>query len=285
MSLQGAALLIALLAGSAAFAFGQGYPQQPAYADSQYGNNPAYQRGFQDGINDGRNDRGRGRNVNPTKTDHYEDTPGYDSSFGPKDQYKQLYRQAYISGYQQAVRQNYQNGYYEQRTYPAYGEPQYGSDPAYQRGFQDGINDGRNARQNGHDAEATKTEHYEDTPGYNSSYGEKNTYKQIYRRGYTAGFQQAFRYDDRNGGYIPRHEDNAAYQRGFQDGINDGRSDRERGRNANPMKTEHYEDTPGYDPSSGDKEQYKQIYRQAYTDGYQRAFERDNQNGYYGPPR
>jgi len=47
----------------------------------QNGNDPAYQAGYQ---KDARKSK---RNPNVTKSEHYEDTPGYNSYFGSKDQF------------------------------------------------------------------------------------------------------------------------------------------------------------------------------------------------------
>lgn len=173
-----------------------GYPQG-GQVYGQYGGQ-VYQRAFQDGINDGAHDAQTGHSSRPTKTENYDDTPGYNSSFGDKNQYKQAYREGYVAGYQQGFNQAAGNGAYGQPGYPVYG-PQYpvnnqpyGADRVYSRAFQDGVNDGMRDRQTGHSFRPTKTENYDDTPGYDSSMGDKNQYKQYYRQAYTAGYQQGY---------------------------------------------------------------------------------------------
>lgn len=63
--------------------------------------NQAQNIGYQDGLNDGSNDMRTGHSFRPTHDDNYKNADrGYSSSFGDKNQYKQLYRQGYESGYQ-----------------------------------------------------------------------------------------------------------------------------------------------------------------------------------------
>src|SRR5260370_38894405 len=45
----------------------------------------------------------RGKRGDPTKSENYEDAPGYNSSYGDKGQWKQQYRQGYMAGYQRAI--------------------------------------------------------------------------------------------------------------------------------------------------------------------------------------
>jgi len=68
-----------------------------------YGNpsNIARQNGYRDGVNDGRRDRTTGHSFRPTQGDNYKNAPGYSSSMGDRQQYKDAYRQAYQQGYPQ----------------------------------------------------------------------------------------------------------------------------------------------------------------------------------------
>ena len=70
---------------------------------SGYGNpsNIARQNGYRDGVNDGRKDRATGHSFRPTQGDNYKNAPGYISSMGDRQQYKDAYRQAYQQGYPQ----------------------------------------------------------------------------------------------------------------------------------------------------------------------------------------
>src|SRR5260370_31613569 len=51
----------------------------------------------------GQADVQRGKRGDPTKSENYEDAPGYNSSYGDKGQWKQQYRQGYMAGYQRAI--------------------------------------------------------------------------------------------------------------------------------------------------------------------------------------
>lgn len=70
-------------------------------ARSEPDGNVATHNGFQDGANDGLQDRQGGYRAHATKRQNYKHgNRGYSSSFGSKDQFKALYRQAYIQGYE-----------------------------------------------------------------------------------------------------------------------------------------------------------------------------------------
>ncbi|HKV41934.1 MAG TPA: hypothetical protein VJX67_22210, partial [Blastocatellia bacterium] len=58
-----------------------------------YGNGAsiAHQNGLRDGMNDGRKDRATGHSYRPTQDDNYKDAPGYSSSMGDRQQYKDAY--------------------------------------------------------------------------------------------------------------------------------------------------------------------------------------------------
>ncbi len=51
-------------------------------------------------MNDGRNERSSGHSFRPTQDD-YKNAPGYTSSMGRRQQYKDSYRAAYQQDYQQ----------------------------------------------------------------------------------------------------------------------------------------------------------------------------------------
>jgi hypothetical protein len=78
------------------------------YGNSAYGGGGfnggmqvARQNGMRDGMNDGRKDRSTGHSFRPTQDDNYKNAPGYSSSMGDRQQYKDAYRSAYQQGYQQ----------------------------------------------------------------------------------------------------------------------------------------------------------------------------------------
>ena len=78
-----------------------------SYGLSNYGRQVAQQRGYQTGLDRGGDDARAGRSPNPNNSDHYRDgDSGYNSSFGNRDAYRQVYRDAFLRGYDQAYRQN-----------------------------------------------------------------------------------------------------------------------------------------------------------------------------------
>ena len=252
-------------------------------------------------------------------------------------QYVQLYRQAYMQGYQQAFSSmagnnpngpnqacdsdgdncnqqgpvytpNYPNQNYPvygqgypQQNYPVYGQQGYpaqnGLQVAYQRGTQQGAQDGQVAAQQG-GRPGRVTENYNATPGYDASLGISfGQYQHAYREGYKQAYDQAVQ----GGGAYPQQNypvygqpypqqnypvygqpgypanggygvENAGYQRGFEDGVNEGARDRQSGRAARPTKSEKYDDTPGYQSAYGNKGQWKQSYRQGFVSGYQQGY-------------
>ena len=52
-------------------------------------------------MNDGQHDRATGHSFRPTHDDNYKNAPGYSSSMGDRQQYKNTYRQGYEQGYPQ----------------------------------------------------------------------------------------------------------------------------------------------------------------------------------------
>jgi hypothetical protein len=103
--------------------------------------------------------------------------------------------------------QVYGNGPY--RAYPGgtygYGQPvygrggngRYGNNAAAQMGYQDGLSYGQNDAARGKGYNATGSEAYEQADrGYNSSFGDRNSYRQEYRHAYQQGYSAGY-----NGGY------------------------------------------------------------------------------------
>lgn len=90
----------------------------------------------------------------------------------------------------------------------------------------------------------------------------------------------------RNNGQYGRNNNvyRIAQQQGYQDGLNTGASDGQRGQSYNPERSHFYKSgTEGYSSSYGNKEAYKQAYRNAFVQGYQQGFQRYGRNGQYYP--
>lgn len=81
-----------------------------------------------------------------------------------------------------------QNGYYG----GGHGRYGYGNE-AGRIGYQEGFNYGQNDRSRGRGFNATGSEAYEEADaGYNSSFGDKNAYRQTFRDAYVQGYQAGY---------------------------------------------------------------------------------------------
>jgi hypothetical protein len=150
--------------------------------------------------------------------------------------------------------------------------------------FRDGYRQGR------WDASHGQRANYGNTGSWRS-----NDDRLAYRNGYIQGYREgngAYRgsgpYDrdgdrDRDDGYRAPYGRGGfgnyaatARQFGYQDGLNDGQTDRRTGHSFRPTHDSNYRHADrGYD-GFGNKDDYKQAYRDAYSQGYQ--------NGYNGGP-
>lgn len=292
MSLRSIALSMALVLGTGVLAMAQVTPQTPAVPDQgyygqtrtayvvPYANDPAYQRGFQDGLAEGQKDRHKNHDYRATKIGKYEHPPD-DNTYGDRKHWERIYQSGFATGYYQ--------GYYGAPT-AVYAQVPVAVAPAaplptnagYQQGLRDGVADGQDDRQSGRAFRAMATNKYQHTPGYDSSYGDKDQYKEFYRQGYAAGYQQGF-------GAVatvappvaapayapaaqPAYASSQPYQMGYQDGMNDGRNDRLNGRDYRATTTDRFQDAPGYTDPLGNPDQYKELYRRGYVSGYDVAF-------------
>ncbi|GAC1649143.1 MAG: hypothetical protein NVS9B15_08230 [Acidobacteriaceae bacterium] len=266
-----------------------------------YQNDPAYRRGYDDGVRNAQQDLQRAKRVDPTKNENYEDTPGYNSSYGEKGRWKDQYRQGFVAAYQRTMGgDGYGATPYGAGVNPSYGQrpydPRDGSmsgyndDPAYRRGYDDGLRNAQLDSQRGKRVDPTKNENYEDAPGYNSSYGDKSRWNNQYRQGFIAAYQSVGSgdgygatpygagsnapygqrpYDPRDGS-TSGYNDDPAYRRGYADGLRSAQQDRQKGKRVDPTKNESYEDAPGYSSAYGDKGRWKDQYRQGFMTAYQR---------------
>lgn len=70
------------------------------YRNGNYGYENARQQGYSYGLNVGSADAQRGQSYNPQRSRYWKNaTDGYNSSYGNKGQYKQVFRDAFEQGY------------------------------------------------------------------------------------------------------------------------------------------------------------------------------------------
>jgi flagellar biosynthesis/type III secretory pathway protein FliH len=65
----------------------------------------------------------------------------------------------------------------------------------------------------------------------------------------------------------------SAYERGYQDGLYTGANDGRRKQTYDPDRSHFYNDTPGYDPSLGSRDVYRQAYRDGFLHGYREGYQ------------
>ena len=164
-----------------------------------------------------------------------------------------------------------------------------------------GYNNGNNSNDgynnnNGYDNDGDRRNHMNDTDGYQSSMGSRGQYKNGYREGFSAGYNDAsnnrraqypYVYGqsgqrtpwDPDGDGQPGTSSNSnfngtAARFGMEDGLSLGRRDRESGHSSRPTAWKAYQDADhGMSSASGySSGQYKQEYRRAFMDGYSQGY-------------
>lgn len=171
-----------------------------------------FDNGYRDGFHHGREDRIRRIGYNYRHGEYKRGLRGYERWMGSQGQYKKGYRDGYKRGYDDAYRgrrsrhgdiwagypRDGRGGVIWDRDrdgdidYRDGGWGRYGS-PAYSTGFQDGVERGTRDRQTGHSYRPTQHGAYRDADhGYDSRYGDRDTYKQQYREGFLQGYRQGY---------------------------------------------------------------------------------------------
>ena len=98
--------------------------------------------------------------------------------------------------------------------------------------------------------------------------------RRAFREGYTRGYRETSGYGSgyfREPGYgVPTE---SVRRIGFEDGVNDGRYDRQTGHSFRPTHDPNYRHADrGYNYTFGNRDYYKQLYREGYERGYQQGY-------------
>jgi len=146
----------------------------------------AYDNGYRDGVDGARADISK--NIHPGPNDHgwYRDAVhGYSWRYGNREAYRRQYRQGYEAGYRDT---------FGQRS-PGYGYGRGGdSDRAYSTGYDDGTVGARKDMVDRNSPDPTRHDWYKEANrGYDGRYGNPQDYKQRYRQGYIAGYNDTYR--------------------------------------------------------------------------------------------
>ncbi|HJT67029.1 MAG TPA: hypothetical protein VJ749_11280 [Pyrinomonadaceae bacterium] len=87
-----------------------------------YGYENARQQGYSYGMNVGAADAQRGQNYNPQRSHYWKDgDAGYNSSYGNRGQYRQIFRSAFEQGYREGYQQYGGRGRYDRRNNSRWG--------------------------------------------------------------------------------------------------------------------------------------------------------------------
>ncbi len=164
-------------------------------------------------------------------------------------------------------------------------------DRAYQIGYDEGRDRGESDARRRRSFDYGRHDVYRDaTDGYRG-YGDRTAYRNVFRRGFIAGYDDGYR-RYAQGGYGQRppygypnsgpvySDSNSRYaspatQNGYRDGYEQGREDRRDGDRFDPVRAPRYRaGDRDYNSRFGSRDDYKREYRAAFQQGYSA--------GYYG---
>ncbi len=166
---------------------------------------------------------------------------------------------------------------------------------AYDFGYRRGEDRGRDDAQHHRAFDYTRDRYYRGADdGYNRRYGDRNWYRDEYRRGFIAGYTRSYQgyargYDDRyprsdnrypvyEGRAVPRpyaYDSRASfgYDKGYRDGLEKGRDDVRHERRYDPQRHDWYRDGDrGYKRDYGPRPEYQAAYRQGFMSGYAASY-------------
>lgn len=168
--------------------------------------------------------------------------------------------------------------------YPRSSVP--GGDRAYRNGYDEGRSQGERDARDGRSFDYRRHREYNTaTSGY-GGYGNRNEYRDVFRQGFEAGYDDGYRRYARSFPQYPsgprvygdRDRDGAIFRspaasQGYQDGFNEGRKDGRDGKRFEPTRESRYRSGDhGYEREYGSKDTYKREYRVAFEDGYDRGY-------------
>lgn len=164
---------------------------------------------------------------------------------------------------------------------------------AYDVGYREGFEQGRDDARRGRAFDYSRHGEYRDGDrGYNG--GNRNTYRRVFRDGFAAGYDDAYRQfargNGRTGGWngpngprpgntrVPaprgdRRFGSLAVDNGYRDGYAQGREDARDGDRYDPRRAKRYRDGDhDYNDRYGSRDDYKRDYRDAFQRGYDQGY-------------
>ncbi len=156
-------------------------------------------------------------------------------------------------------------------------------DRAYRVGYDTGLEQGRDDARRGRRADYNRHGEYRSADRGYGGYGSRNDYRQMFRRGFSAGYNDGYRRADDRYRYDPSDRDrayprggayrSAAAENGFRDGYAAGRDDARDGDRFDPIRSKRYrEGDNDYNSRDGSRDDYKRAYRDAFQQGYERGY-------------
>ena len=164
---------------------------------------------------------------------------------------------------------------------------------AYDNGYRDGLKRGEQAARDRRQLDVERERDYRDADnGYNRSFGDRRTYANNYRGGFTQGYRDAYARLSRgnNGGWNNGRNNGGgwnnggwnggygsagygAYQNGAADGYRKGLEDIDDREYPDARRHKWYRSGDhDYDERYGSKEAYRVEYRRGFQEGYDRAY-------------
>ena len=155
---------------------------------------------------------------------------------------------------------------------------------AYDWGYREGIQQGENDGRRGGDPQAERNRIYRDADaGYSRGYGNRDAYRNEFRRGFTDGYREGFnrfrntgfgqgRRDRRDPRVLRGYQD-PAFARGYSDGWEKGADDRRDRDRYDPLRHGDYRDgDDGWSREYGSRDAYKNNYRAGFRQGYEEGY-------------
>jgi hypothetical protein len=159
--------------------------------------------------------------------------------------------------------------------------------PAYNSGYSYGVTAGEEDGRRGQSYNYADENNYRRGDlGYRSEYGNRDRYRDDFRRGFESGYRVGYDRFARSGGYGnpgggygnyggygTYGRNDLAFEKGFADGYNEGIKDgRDRHRNDPLAESRYRSGTHGYESWYGPKDAYKLRYRDAFRSGYEQGY-------------
>ncbi|MBM3773255.1 MAG: hypothetical protein FJW27_18595 [Acidimicrobiia bacterium] len=162
----------------------------------------AYDIGYREGFEHGRDDARRARPYDYSRHGDYRDADqGYRG--GNRNAYRRIYRDGFAAGYGDAywqfARGSSRDGRWggrdpEARRYPGSRDDRRFGSPAFDNGYRDGYEQGRDDARDGDAFDPRRAKRYrEGDHDYNDRYGSRDVYKREYRDGFQRGYEQGHR--------------------------------------------------------------------------------------------